>query len=170
MEGYVPKLGRLLSGKHGAGIELINSGISGETTTEGLERLSWEVRLYQPELVLLLEGVVDVNSDEPTFAKARNNLSEMLKVALRHDSAVIVGTTPPLNPEGFRIWGIGNVPRLNNIIRQEARRLGVPVADHEQAFGNDMSLQGPDGLHPNDNGYRRMADTWFQAVEEFAAQ
>ncbi len=166
MEGYVPKLGRLLSHKYGSGIELINSGIGGETTSEGLQRLSWEIRLHQPDLVLLLEGVVDVNADKPRFAKARNNLSGMMSTVLKRDIAVIVGTTPPLNPDGFRIWGIQNIPRLNDLIRREANQLGVPVADHERTFGDDLSLLGPDGLHPNANGNLRMAETWLQVIED----
>jgi lysophospholipase L1-like esterase len=58
------------------------------------------------------------------------------------------------------------VPRLNDIIRQEANRLSVPVADHEEAA--ELAGQGPDGLHPNNIGYETMADTWLRAIEALA--
>jgi lysophospholipase L1-like esterase len=52
------------------------------------------------------------------------------------------------------------------VIRQEAARLSVPVADHEKAA--DLNGQGPDGLHPNNLGYEGMANTWLAAIEALA--
>ncbi|MFQ5791678.1 MAG: SGNH/GDSL hydrolase family protein, partial [Acidobacteriota bacterium] len=165
VEGYVPKLGRLLAQEYGEDIELINSGIGAENTTEGLERLGGEVRRYDPDLVLLLEGAVDIGSNNPPYPKIRRNLADMMRVVLGRDSVVIIGTVPPFHPDGFRISGIDNVPALNGIIRQEAKKQGVPVADHEKAFGDDPGLQGPDGVHPNDNGYEVMAEAVLEAYE-----
>jgi lysophospholipase L1-like esterase len=166
VEGYVPKLARLLSAEYGEGIELINSGIGGETSSEGVERLSSELRLYNPDLVLLLEGIVDVNNDNPRFPLVRANLNEMMRRVLRSGKQVIIATYPPLNPEGFRIQGIENIPRLNNVIRQEAKELGVLIADHEDDWNGNMSGQGPDGLHPNEDGYEMMAETWRDSIKE----
>lgn len=170
VEGYMPKLARLLSAQYGEGFELINSGIGGETSTEGLDRLGGEVRLYQPDLVLLLHGIIDVNTAAPRFPVVRANLSDMMRVCIRHDVHVIIGTYPPLNSEGFRIRGIEYTPRLNDVIRQEANKQDVPVADHEKSWNRDLTMQGPDGLHPNDSGYEKMAETWLQAIQDLAAQ
>lgn len=166
VEGYVPKLARLLSAEYGEGIELINSGIGGETSSEGVERLSSELRLYDPDLVLLLEGVVDINNENPRFPLVRANLNEMMRRVLRAGKQVIIATYPPLNSEGFRIQGIEHVPRLNNVIRQEAKELDVLVADHEKDWNGNMSGQGPDGLHPNEDGYVMMAETWLNSIKE----
>ena len=54
VEGYVPKLWRRLEAKYGPGVELVNAGIPGETTTEGLDRIQDVVRTNDPDLVLLL--------------------------------------------------------------------------------------------------------------------
>jgi lysophospholipase L1-like esterase len=167
-EGYVPKLWRLLEAEHGTGIMLVNDGIGGETTDDGLARFQEEVQTYRPDLVLLLEGVVDVNNDAPRFPVVRANLAEMMHIAHREGTHVIIGTYPLLSPDGFRNSGAENVPRLNDIIRQEAAKQGVPVADHEKAF-TDTTGQGPDGLHPNNLGYEVIAQVWFDAIEAFAA-
>jgi lysophospholipase L1-like esterase len=167
-EGYVPKLWRMLEAKYGTGFMLINDGIGGETTVDGLDRFRQEVILYKPDLVLLLEGVVDVNSAQPRFPVVRDNLAEMMREAHREGTAVIIGTYPLLNTDGFRTSGASNVPRLNDIIRQEAGKQNVPVADHETAF-SDTTGQGPDGLHPNNFGYEVMAGVWLEAIEELAA-
>jgi lysophospholipase L1-like esterase len=166
VEGYIPKLWRLLESKYGSGFELVNAGIPGERTVEGVERIRAEMRVHDPDLVLLLEGIVDVNNSAPRFPVVRENLIEMMTLVQREGRLVIIGTYPLLNPEGFRTSGAPFIPRLNDVIRQEANRLSVQIADHEKA--NDLSGQGPDGLHPNNIGYEVMASTWLAAMEELA--
>jgi lysophospholipase L1-like esterase len=166
VEGYVPKLWRLLESKHGSGFDLINAGVPGERTVEGVERLRTELRVFDPDLVLLLEGIVDVNNSAPRFPVVRENLVEMMTLVQREGRLVIIGTYPLLNPDGFRTSGADFIPRLNDVIRQEANRLSVQIADHEKA--NDLAGQGPDGLHPNNIGYEVMASTWLAAMEELA--
>lgn len=167
-EGYVPKLWRLLEAKHGTGLMLVNDGVGGETTDQGLERFREEVLSYHPDLILLLEGVVDVNNSAPRFPVVRANLAEMMRIARLEETPIIIGTYPLLNPDGFRTTGVGNVARLNDVIRQEASKQSVRVADHEKAFA-DTSDQGPDGLHPNNFGYEVMAGVWFDVIEALAA-
>jgi lysophospholipase L1-like esterase len=166
VEGYVPKLAALLLQEYGEGITLINSGLGGETTDRGVQRLAGETLIYRPDLVLLLEGVTDVNNDSPRFGAARANLREMVRVVKGRGASIILGTVPPLNPEGFRARGAENALRLNEFIRQIATEERVVLADHERAFRGNLSLQGPDGLHPNDDGYEVMAQTWLTAIRE----
>jgi lysophospholipase L1-like esterase len=166
VEGYVPKLWRLLESKYGSGFELVNAGVPGETTVEGVERLRTELQVFDPDLVLLLEGIVDINNSSPRFPVVRENLVHMMGLVKREGALVIIGTYPLLNPDGFRTTGAQYVPRLNDVIRQEAARLSVPVADHEKAA--DLNGQGPDGLHPNNLGYEGMANTWLAAIEALA--
>lgn len=170
VEGYIPKLGRLLRQEFGDRGQLFNSGIGGETTAQGLERLRIEVRSARYDLVLILEGVVDVNNPQPGFEQARSNLKEMMRVVKGEGIPVIIGTIPPLNEDGFRTRGAENVPKLNDMIREEAELERVPLADHERAFGRDLARQGPDGLHPNDGGYELIAETWFDVIVELAAK
>ena len=42
-----------------ARLELINSGISGDTTLDGLARLDWSVLSYEPDLVTINFGIND---------------------------------------------------------------------------------------------------------------
>ncbi len=166
VEGYIPKLTRLLIGAYGREFQLINSGVGAETTTRGRDRLGEEIDRHDPELVLLLQGVVDAAKREPNFLKIRRNLETMMEEVLGRDIALIIGTVPPLHPDGFRINAIDHVPTLNTIIREVAETQGVPVADHAIAFEGDAGLQGPDGLHPNAKGYEVMAETWFQEISD----
>jgi lysophospholipase L1-like esterase len=168
VEGYIPKLWRLLESKYGSGFELVNAGVPGERSDEGVDRIRRELRTHQPELVLLLEGVLDVNNESPRFRAARENLGEMMDLSERAGALVVIGTYPLLNPEGFRADGAENVLHLNEIIREEAAAREVTVADHETAVV--PGGQGPDGLHPNNLGYEEMAATWLTAIEALSAR
>ncbi len=166
VEGYVPKLWRLLESKYGSGFELTNAGLPGERTADAVERLRLELAVHDPDLVLLLSGIIDANTSSPRFPVIRENLAEMMRLAQRQGKHVIIGTYVLLNSDGFRTDGASQIPRLNDVIRQEAERQHVVVADHERAV--DLNGQGPDGLHPNNLGYEGMANTWLAAIEALA--
>jgi len=57
------------------------------------------------------------------------------------------------------------VLELNEGIRSLSARQQVTFVDVHRAFGGDLSLIGPDGLHPTAAGYQRIADTVFQALK-----
>lgn len=166
VEGYVPKLWRRLEETHGVGFELVNAGIGGETTREGVERLDYEIHTHDPDLILILEGIVDANKELPRFPVIRTNLAVMMRLTQIRGKPAIMGTYPLLNEEGFRIQGAANIPRLNDVIRQEAKAKDILIADHEVNAGDDRRGQGPDGLHPNNLGYEMIADGWFEKIEE----
>lgn len=158
---------RLLKGVTDNKFTLVNAGIGAETTSAGLERLPGELRIHHPDLVLLWLGVVDVNTTEKArFTLVRNNLAAMMHRIRSEGAQVIIGTYPAMDPGGFRALAPENVPRLNDIIRQEANAQQVPVAGHERAFHSDLTLIGPDGLHPNDSGYQLIAETWFDVIQK----
>lgn len=167
-EGYVPKLWRRLEAKYGSGIELVNAGLPGEGSRAAVARIGREMERASPDLVLLLEGVIDVDNDVPDFPLVRDDLREILGVVRSRDAVLLLGTYPLLDPDGFRATNPENVPRLNELIRRLAREEGLAVADHERAF-RDFSGLSPDGLHPNDLGYEVMADTWLAAIESLEA-
>ncbi len=168
IEGYVPKLQHLLENELDEKPNMVNSSRGGGDTNEGLARLPNELRIHNPDLVLLWLGVVDINTnDKVRFTQLRENLVAMMRMIKRDGAKVVIGTYPPMDPEGYRALAPENVDRLNAIIRQEANAEQVPIAGHENAFGNDpAALLGSDGLHPNDNGYELIAETWFEVVRD----
>ncbi|PYR08973.1 MAG: hypothetical protein DMF99_17215 [Acidobacteria bacterium] len=79
---------------------------------------------------------------------------------------VFLATIPPENPAGFRALAWSLVPGFNDQIRLLASSEGVTLVDIHQAFNNDLSLIGADGLHPNANGYHKIADTFFASLRQ----
>ncbi len=74
-----------------SGRRVVNAGISGETTSEGLLRFAETLDTHNPKLLILLEGGNDILQNLST-AEAKNNLSLMLQEAkIRNISVVFLG-------------------------------------------------------------------------------
>jgi len=59
------------------------------------------------------------------------------------------------------------VAAANTQIRALAAAEGVILVDLYPAFaGSTDTLIGPDGLHPSEAGYQKMADTFYAAVTQ----
>ena len=166
VEGYVPKLWRRLEERYGTGFELVIEGVGGENTREALDRIDTFIRRHDPDVVLILTGIVDVNVEVVRFPVVRSNIAEMMRIVQLRGKYPIIGTYPPVNPDGFRVFAIEHVARLNDVIRQEAKGKNVKIADHETAARKGFVGQGSDGVHPNNIGYETMADTWFETIVE----
>lgn len=166
VEGYVPKLWRRLEERYGSGFDLVTEAVRGENTGEALDRIDTMIRRHDPDVVLILTGIVDVNNEFARFPVVRANLAEMMRIVQLRGKFPIIATYPPVNPDGFRVFAIENIARLNDVIRQEAKGRNVMIADHETAAADDFRGQGSDGVHPNNIGYETMAQTWFETMEE----
>jgi acyl-CoA thioesterase I len=143
---------------------VINRGVGGEETGEGVRRLPSVLAIDKPGFVLILEGTNDAhecrNGDVTT-----NNLQNMVRIAKGSKSIPIIGTIPP----SFR-----NNPCADDIIDEvNANIRGFAAAEHvvlAEIFNgmNNRDLFGiapdRDPLHPNEQGYRVMADIWFHAM------
>jgi lysophospholipase L1-like esterase len=139
--------------------------------TSALARFTSIVSLHQYEVVLLMEGSNDVNdapSDSKAIPTAIGYLQQMIDVAKANGMKVILATIPPMVPPGLptRTVGASFVSGYDDRIRALASSEGVPLADVYTAFGSDApTLIGFDGLHPNPDGYKRMADTFLASIK-----
>jgi acyl-CoA thioesterase-1 len=146
-------------------IVVLNEGVSGEVTADGLKRLPGVLKADQAQVVLILEGANDLNqTGEASVTKAANNLEEMVKLSVRSGVATYLATLPPQNPNGPKGQNASLVPKLNEAIVQVAANKGAVLVDINAAFGGDLTLISADGLHPNQLGYQRMADTFFEVL------
>jgi len=84
---YPHLLGKLI------GREVINSGIPGEITARGLERLPMELEEYQPALVILMEGGNDFLRRCPPD-ETRENLRKMIDLIRAAGADVLLVGVP----------------------------------------------------------------------------
>ncbi len=128
------------------GLKVVNAGVPGETSAEGLERLPGVLEEVRPKLLILCHGGNDFlrRLDE---AKARSNVREMIALARRSNIAVVLLATP--KP--------GLPPSIPIFYREIAVELGVPYEeDVIRKVLLDNSLKS-DMVHPNGRGYAQIA-------------
>ena len=146
---------------------VFNEGRGGELVSDGLRRLPGRIAADSPQVVLLLEGVNDINFpggdvNIPTMA---DTLRNMLKITNSQGIPALLGTLVPQRPGGSKAGNPSGIERANRQIRDVAAREGATVIDLYQGFGGSPDPYiGADGLHPNRDGYRRMAELFFDAI------
>jgi len=132
--------------EHLSGRRVVNEGISGEVTAEGLERLPEVLVATDPELLILLEGGNDIlrNTD---YAEIKRNLGAMIEAARRLDIPVILIGVPE------RSLFAGTAPFYAEL-----------AEEHQLVFEADLIgklLRRPgyksDPIHLNKAGYQAMA-------------
>jgi lysophospholipase L1-like esterase len=115
--------------------------------------------------VLLLEGANDIfGGNSAGVARASAALRAMVRETKARGLPVYLATLPPENPAGSRGGGYALVVPLNTEIQKIANEEGAVFVDIYTAFNGDLTLIGPDGLHPNEAGYLRMAETFLVKV------
>jgi lysophospholipase L1-like esterase len=149
---------------------VVNRGSSGEELASGAIRLPNVLTADRPEVLLLQEGANDVNQGRSP-ASIATFLRSMVRDARNRGVQPYVGTLLPQRPVGVlgscRGFGADNVVPANDQIRSMVAAEGATLVDLYQAFGaTPGDLLGPDGLHPSDAGYQRIADTFFDVIKQ----
>ena len=147
--------------------EVLNRGVNGERTDQILARFQRDVVEEKPKWVIILGGVNDIFQGFP-MEFAEHNLAEMYDRTTRVESIPVACTVLP-----YDIMSPGQARarrELNGWIEAEARKRAIPLVDTSSAVsrkGEPDRLEGtPDGLHPDVEGYRRMAEAISAVLEE----
>jgi lysophospholipase L1-like esterase len=154
---------------------MLNRGVSGETSRQGLERFPSDVQQYRPDIVTLQFGLNDCNcwvSDAglPRVSEMayRANLIEMIARAQRFGARhVIISTNHPTLRHKVLLGGESledRRRRYNAVVREVASQNGAELCDVEEAFASfddrelaDMLIPYPDHLHLSLAGHRQYA-------------
>lgn len=149
---------------------VVNRGVPGEEIADGATRLPGTLTVDLPEVVLLQEGANDVNQGHSP-ANIAAAMRTMVREARSRGMQPYVGTILPQRPLGVggscRGFGADGVAAANDQLRSMAASEGAPLVDLYQAFGGVAGdLIGPDGLHPTEAGYQKIADTFFDAIRQ----
>ena len=167
--GYAFKLRTLLADRYTAqSFSMTDEGIGGESITAGMTRLPIVLSQDTPEVVMLLEGINDLNGGrEAAIPAIVNGLRTMVRTVRSRGMAPFVATFPPQRPGGRRAFSAASVVPANEQVRAMVASEGAVLVDLYPVFdGHVDTLIGPDGLHPTEEGYQKMAETFFQAIRE----
>lgn len=151
-ESYPAVLERLV------GRRVVNSGVPGEITGEGLSRLPKVLEEYNPALLILCHGGNDMlrNLDKQ---KTAENLRAMIRLAQERGIAVVIISVPSpglaLSPPSF--------------YRETAAEMNIPFDDKTLAMVlSDRSLKS-DYIHPNAAGYNKLAESISDLLKKSGA-
>jgi lysophospholipase L1-like esterase len=167
--GYPTILEQDLESAVGGTITVFNQGKPGINSSEGVSLINKV--LPNRGIVLIMLGTNDVvNPGEcpiPFDCHTLDNLKQMLDISRSRGVVPILATIPPVNPQGREAASEPDVEDLNNGIRALAMQEQVILAEvHDTmvlAGGSDLSSLFSDGVHPNDEGYRVIAQAWLDA-------
>lgn len=165
---YPTQLTTLLRARYVGQVEqiaVVNAGLPGELTEDGVKRLPGVMRSAAPDVLLLLEGINDLNTyGAAGVSKAALGVDMMAKEGRYRGARVFVATLAPAGT-GPKAPPATLISQLNARIRDTARGEGAVLVDVHAALAADIArYMGPDGLHPNAAGYQKMADTFYDAI------
>lgn len=157
-EAYPGQLARWLRGQ-GFTYDVINAGVSGDTTAGGLRRVGWILK-NEPSLVILELGANDGLRGQPLI-EIYNNLSGI--IARLHAKGVIVvlaGMQLPLN------YGDDYTQGFSDVFVRLAREHDVALIPFFlEGVATYPHLNQGDGLHPNSEGYAIVVQNVWRTLE-----
>ena len=151
---------------------VLNEGSPGETARNGVNRLPGVLSTHRPQVLLLLEGINDMNINNATPAQVAANVQHMVQTARLYNCTVLVATMPQTYPSTYPDGSVREqsadkiVPFNTEVRRALAGMPNVHIVDVYAAFGSDRSLIGNDGLHPTAAGYQRMAQEFLHVIRQ----
>lgn len=169
---YPAKLQELLAARYPSQtITVVNEGESGEDIDGGVANLPRVLTTNAPEVLLLQEGVNTLNQKHKEgIPLVVDGLRTMIQEARSRSIIVFVGTLLPERPGGCRAYDYNedfdDIIEANVRIRRMIGTEGAVLVDLYEAFnGHTALLIGEDGLHPSAAGYKRIAETFFDAIK-----
>ena len=147
----------------GHDVEVVNAGVSGDTSRGGLERLDWAVPEGTDAVIVELGANDALRGIEP--AATRDNLDRIVARLVERDIAVLLaGMQAPPN------LGEAYAAAFNAIYPEVARRHGVPLyAFFLEGVAAEIPLNQPDGMHPNEAGVEAIVARMIEPVEALIA-
>jgi acyl-CoA thioesterase-1 len=158
-ESYPALLQQRLT-ENGSGLEVINAGVSGDTTADGRRRVSWALEGNVRILIVALganDGLRGLPVDQ-----MKENLQVIIDRARQRGIRVLLaGMEAPPN------YGEEYTNAFRRVYLELARANKVPLVPFLlDGVAGQPSLNQSDGMHPNRVGAARVADHLWPAVEQ----
>ncbi len=132
--------------ERGYRVEVLNAGISGDTSAGGLARLDWTLA-EQPELMIVELGANDALRGLSPLQTERNLNLILSRLQQRGVQALLAGMKAPRN------LGENYYTKFDQIYPELARRHQVPLYPFFLAgVAGDPDLNQADGIHPTAAG------------------
>ena len=150
-----------------AQIQMVNAGISGHTTTQGLARMEKDVLAHKPQLVVVMFGMNDVVRTDAEKFEA--NLRTIVHRCRESEAAVVLCTPNSVYPNPTR--PMTRLAQFAQIVRYVAKDMSVRLADcfaaYEDTRREDVTkwrLLMSETIHPGMNGHKFFAEVMAESI------
>ncbi len=137
-------------------LNVINEGVNGDTSQEGLSRLSSLINDPSIKLMILCFGGNDI-LQKRSMAALKHNLKEMIHLAKSKNIDVLLISVPNIS-----LFGLSALELYEEIADEE----DVPLLSGLLADILSQPSLKNDQIHPNAQGYKKMADRIYTKLKE----
>jgi lysophospholipase L1-like esterase len=139
-----------------SGHKVINAGLNGETSDEGLQRLPKLLEDKSIKLMILCFGGNDILRKK-SMASLKQNLKTMIQLAKAKNIDVLLISVPDIS-----LFGLSSLELYEEVAEEEE----VPLVSGilAEILGNPTLKS--DQIHPNTLGYKLMADKIYESLRE----
>ncbi|VIO65401.1 Acyl-CoA thioesterase 1 [Bradyrhizobium ivorense] len=143
----------------GIKVDMINAGVSGDTSSGGRERLDWSVPDGTSVVILELGANDALRGTDPAVTRAA--LSDIItKLKARNIAVLLCGMLAPPN------YGTEYAAKFNAIYPDLAKAFGVPLYPFFlDGVAADAKLNQADGMHPTAEGVDIVVKNILPTVE-----
>jgi acyl-CoA thioesterase I len=147
----------------GLDYQVINAGLSGETTASGNSRLEWVLERQKVDVFVLELGANDGLRGIPTEETDRNlrSMIEQVRAANPETKIILAGMMVPPNMGGDYS---ARFQKLFPAIAEEEDVMLIPFLLQDVA--GETELNQGDGIHPTAEGQEILADNVWQVLKE----
>lgn len=167
---YPTVLARLLQARYTAqadSIAVANFGRGGEKAVNARDRFIAALNAVRPEAVLLMEGYNDIaRGEDGAASSAASEIRNMAAEARLRGMRVFIATPVPGRPNASKT--IQDILLLDyaNRMRAVAAGEGAVLVDLYSSMQSGVfTYIGVDGLHPTEAGYAKIAQEFFNAIQ-----
>lgn len=154
-----------------AKLEMVNAGISSQTTVHALERIQRDVLDLKPQLVVVAFGMNDIRTlTRSTPQQYHDNLAEIVSLCRGVGAEVVLCTPTSIYP-GHPQWDPALLEEYSQVLRQVGAELDVAVADIYKAYQDLRArdrrawmLLMSETIHPDMNGHKVIAEQVARVV------
>lgn len=136
---------------HNTGWNIINAGIPGNTSLDGLERMPAILDNHKIDLLIIELGGNDFLKHIPE-AETSHNLKAILKQAKANSIPTVLLAIPKFSPIGAAVGSLSDHPLYEKI----AEETDTPLIEDVFSDVLEKNELKADPIHPNAEGYRKV--------------
>lgn len=155
---YPSQLQRKLA-DNGYYFNVVNAGVSGETSSGALSRIEWVISVLKPDIIILETGANDgLRGIDPDILI--KNLDKIISFIKANNIEVLLcgmKMLPNMGPEYSKAF--------TRVYPEIAQKHAIPLIPFFlEGVAGDPRFNQPDRLHPTAKGYRRIVDHIYPYV------